>query len=137
MFLILDTNILFSFFRKSKVFELVRKLRKKEFKLCTPNFMYSELLNLKDEILKTSKLSNNEFDILLTILKLVVKPISKEEYIEFLPEAKEISPHLKDAPLFALSLALEKSPIWSREPKLKRQKFVRVLSDEEIVELVK
>jgi predicted nucleic acid-binding protein len=52
--------------------------------------------------------------------------------MKFIEEAKRISPHLKDAPLFALSLAFDKVPIWSREPRLKRQKSVEVLWDEEV-----
>jgi predicted nucleic acid-binding protein len=52
--------------------------------------------------------------------------------MKFIEEAKRISPHLKDAPLFALSLAFDKVPIWSRKPRLKRQKSVEVLWDEEV-----
>jgi predicted nucleic acid-binding protein len=55
--------------------------------------------------------------------------VPKSNYEIFLDKALRISPHKKDAPLFALSLAFNKAPIWSREPRLKRQKIIRVLSD--------
>lgn len=41
---------------------------------------------------------------------------------------------LKDSPYFALALAFDKAPIWSREPRLKRQKVVKVLHDKEVEE---
>ncbi len=135
MFLIIDTNVLFSFFRKSKVLELVRKLRSSGYKLITPDFMYSELLKLEGQILKYSGISTEEFDILLIGLKQVVKSIPKSEYSDFLQEANQISPDKKDAPLFALALSVQGS-IWSREPKLKRQKTIRLLSDEDIIKML-
>jgi predicted nucleic acid-binding protein len=54
----------------------------------------------------------------------------------FLAEAKRVAPHEKDTRHFALSLKFN-YPIWSREPKLKRQKVVEVLSDKEVEELLK
>ena len=62
--------------------------------------------------------------------------VPKFLYEDFIEEAKHISPDKKDAPLFALSLAFDKVPIWSREPRLKRQKVVKVLDDKDVEELL-
>jgi len=137
MFLILDTNILFSFFWKSKVFRLVRKLRQIGYELTAPDFVFSELSALKEKILKASKLSESEYEVLLIFLKYIVKEVSEDEYKEYLSKAESISPHPKVVPLFELSLALDKTPIWSREPRLKRQRFIKVLNDEEVEQLTK
>jgi len=89
MFLIVDTNVLFSFFHsESNVKEYFESLREKGVSLLVPQYMFDELLGIK--------------------------------------------PHLKDAPLFALSLAFNNAPIWSREPRLKMQKVVEVLHDKEV-----
>jgi predicted nucleic acid-binding protein len=138
MFLVVDTNVLFSLFRKgSKINELIRDLRRKGFKLLAPEFAFLELKAIAPKISKFSGLTSSEIEEALISLKKVIKEVAKAEYSQFLEEASKISPHKKDAPLFALSLAFNKAPIWSREPKLKRQKAIKVLSDKEIEELLK
>ena len=77
-------------------------------------------------------LREDNFSVSLALLLKLVEIIPKEEYGEFIEEAKRISPLLKDAPLFALSLAFNNAPIWSREPRLKMQKVVEVLHDKEV-----
>jgi len=135
MFLIVDTNVLFSFFHsKSKVKGYFKSLREKGVSLLVPQYMFDELLDIKSEILKGCDLREDNFSVSLALLLKLVEIIPKGEYEEFIEEAKRISPHLKDAPLFALSLAFDKVPIWSREPRLKRQKSVEVLWDEEVKE---
>lgn len=112
MFLIVDTNVLFAFFHsKSKVEERFRGLREKEVTLVVPRDMFNELLDIKPEILKYCKLSEMEFLSILALLLKFIKIIPKEKYEEFLEEAKKMSPDLKDAPLFALSLAFDRTPI--------------------------
>ena len=135
MFLIVDTNVLFSFFHsKSNVKEYFKSLREKGVSLLVPQYMFDELLGIKSEILRGCDLREDNFSVSLALLLKLVEIIPKGEYEESIEEAKRISPHLKDAPLFALSLAVDKAPIWSREPRLKRQKSVEVLWDEEVKE---
>lgn len=137
MFLIIDTNVLFSFFKKTKVFWLISKLSEKGIKLLIPRVIGEELKNLKPKLLRYSKLSEKELNEVFEVLFSFVEQIEEEKYIKFLDEAKKISPHKKDIPLFALSLAFKKAPIWSREPRLKRQKIIKVLSDKEVEGLLK
>ncbi len=133
MFLIVDTNVLFSFFHsKSKVTGYFKSLREKGVSLLVPQYMFDELLGIKSEILRGCDLREDNFSVSLALLLKLVEIIPKEEYGEFIEEAKRISPHLKDAPLFALSLASNNAPIWSREPRLKMQKVVEVLHDKEV-----
>ncbi|MFH8132361.1 MAG: PIN domain-containing protein [Candidatus Aenigmatarchaeota archaeon] len=137
MFLVLDTNVLFSFFKRAKVFRLVSKLSRKGAKLLVPNLMADELKILRPKILRYSKLSEKELNEVFETLFSLIKPIEEDKYLRFLEEAKKISPHKKDIPLFALSLAFNKAPIWSREAKLKRQKLIKVLTDKEVEDLLK
>jgi len=135
MFLVVDTNVLFSFFRKSTVFDTIRKLRDSGYTPIAPDFVYSELMNLKAQILKYSGISEDEFEFLLISLKYFVKSVPKPKYDNFFGEGEKISPDKKDAPLFALALAF-RCPIWSREPKLKKQSAISVFSDEEILKFL-
>jgi predicted nucleic acid-binding protein len=95
-----------------------------------------ELDKLKGEIIKCG-ISESEYANSFELLRIIVETVPETEYSQFLEEAKKISPHKKDAPLFALSLALDKAPIWSRDLRLKRQKVVRVFSDREVKEFLK
>lgn len=135
--LVLDVNVLFSFFRKGKVFKLVEELVKKNIRLLIPAEMKEELLSLKSKIIKSAKISEEEWNGISNLLFSIVREVPKSKYGSFLREGCKISPHINDAPLFALSLAFNKAPIWSREPRLKRQKFIKILSDRDVEELLK
>lgn len=137
MFLIVDTNVLFSFFHpRSKIKGYFRSLREGGVSLLVSQYMIEELLSIKPEILKYCDLPEDKFLAALALLLKFVKIVPKKEYVGFLEEEKRMSPHLKDAPLFALSLAFDKAPIWSREPRLKRQRFINVFSDEEVEKIL-
>jgi len=133
--LIIDTNVLFAFFGSKKVVEIFKKLYLSGVKLIVPQFVMEELENLREKITKRG-ITKEEYANSFQLLKLLIEVVPKSKYEIFLDEALKISPHKKDAPLFALSLAFNKSPIWSREPRLKGQKIIQVLSDREVETLI-
>jgi len=137
MEVILDTNVLFALPRATTVIKLVDKLLERKVKLLVPEFIIEELISLKEKMMKYTGFSEEEFVRFMENVKALVEIVPEEKYRPFLEEAKRISPHKKDIPLFALSIAFNKSPIWSREPRLKRQKFVKVLDDKALEELIK
>ena len=129
--LIVDTNVLFAFFSNKKVVEIFKKLYLNGTRMIVPQFVMEELENLKEKITKKG-ITEEEYVNSLQLLKLLIEVVPKSYYESFLDEALKVSPHKKDAPLFALSLAFNKAPIWSREPRLKRQKLIQILSDREV-----
>jgi predicted nucleic acid-binding protein len=137
MFLVIDTNVLFSLVVKGKVRKLFKELWDKGIKPITPEFARKELLEIKNDLMKFAKFNEKEFEQFINDLDKFVKIIPMRVYEQFLDEAKKISPHKKDVPLFALSLAFNKAPIWSREQRLKRQKVIKVLSNKEVEKLLK
>jgi predicted nucleic acid-binding protein len=137
VFLIIDTNVLFSLAKKGKVRNLLKRLWDRGVIPITPEFVIEEIFKIKREFIKRAGFTELEFKNFIEELPSVVKFIPQLEYEKFLEEAKRISPHIKDTPLFALSLAFNKAPIWSREPRLKRQKIIKVLNDREIEEMLK
>jgi len=135
--LIVDASILFSFFKKDSIRrQLTKDLLNKNCKLISPYFILEELRSEKDKILKFSKVSIGEFEFTLSTLKDEIELILKEEYQEFLTEAKKLSPHDKDAPYFALSLSLNNCPIWSDEKAFKEQSKIKIFSTKELLEKV-
>ena len=64
-----------------------------------------------------------------------IKLFPIEEFLLFLPRAKEICPDRDDVAYFALALKL-RCPLWSNDKKLKEQSTVAVLSTKEFLKLV-
>lgn|GEM_PF-614277 len=133
MKLVVDTNVLFTIFLNPRIINKFKDLYSRGIELVISEFVLNELYNLKNKAKKRG-ISEKEFNRLIEFLLSIFIVVRDEIYRPFLKEATKISPHKKDAPLFALSLAFNKAPIWSREPKLKRQKVIEVLNDKEVEE---
>lgn len=133
--LIVDANVVISaLIPGSKSIELLFNLNRAGHRLLSPEFLLEEVSRNIPDLERDSGLTLEELKSSFKLLLKRIEIVPKSEYSQFLEEAKRISPHLKDSPYFALSLAFNKSPIWSREPRLKRQKVVKVLSDSEVKE---
>jgi len=134
MRLVVDTNVLFSFFKRESVtrrlltnFELIEPF--------TPSFCIEELSEHKELIRAKSKLSDPEFEEVFDDLLVFVKVFSLSDYRTFLPAAKRISPDPDDIDLFALALKFG-CPIWSNEKAFKNQSEVRVYATAELLGLI-
>ena len=137
MFLVVDANILFSFFNPdSSRRRIIESSSKLGFKLVSPEFAFEELLKDKEKIQEYCKIDEIEFIIFFSFLEKKIESISRSEYDKFLQEAIELAPHSKDIPYFALALSFN-CPIWSDEKSFKQQSKVKVLSTEELVKLLK
>jgi len=105
MKLVVDANVLFSFFKKeSKTRRLILNFEILE--PVTLSFCIEELNKDKRLICEKSKLSDSEFEEVLNDLLISVKVFSLSEYRESLLDAKTISPDPDDIDLFALALKL-------------------------------
>ena len=127
MKLVVDANILVSFFRPNPVQFIITNSGLFELELFAPEHGISELSKNKISLVKYSGKSDSEIDALLNKLERFVTVVPSDEFNSFEKIAKKISPHDKDSPFFALALKL-KADIWSNEPRLKRQSSVKVLS---------
>ena len=112
-------------------------LEKVGYRLLSPSFLLEEVNRNISDLTKVSRLTKEELEQSFNIFLKRIEIIPESEYLQFLEEARKISPDKKDVPYFAVSLKFNKSPIWSREPRLKRQKVIRVLDDKEVEELLK
>ncbi len=134
MKIVVDTNILVSFFRPNPVNELISKSKLFGISLSSSEYNIEELKNNKQDILKYADFNSKQFEIELSRLITFIKLIPEHECKDFESEAKQISPHDKDNPVFALALKLD-CPIWSDEPAFKQQSRVKVFSTRDIIEL--
>lgn len=134
--LIIDANILFSFFKSDSVRRhLIEELLNNEFQLISPEFVLEELLSDKEKIKKFSNISESEFSFLFSVIEKIVILAPKREYFKFLSEANKISPHkkgIKDDPYFALALS-RNYPIWSDENEFKNQSKIKIFSTKDLL----
>ena len=134
MRLVVDANVLFSFFKKeSKTRRLILNFEILE--PVTPSFCIEELNKHKRLICEKSKLSDSEFEEVLNDLLISVKVFSLSEYRESLSDAKTISPDPDDIDLFALALKLN-CPIWSQEKTFKSQSRIKVFSTFDLLSIL-
>ena len=131
MRLVVDTNILFSFFRDNPVRFIIVNSGLLDLELFTATYNLQELRDNKSDLLKYSKLSVEQIESTINELGKYVSSFSSEEYSTFESEAKSISPHDKDIPPFALALKLN-CPIWSNEPRFKEQSSVKIWSTKDL-----
>lgn len=130
MELVVDANVLFSFF---KVYSPTRKLVIfSGLKLYAPEFSLSELESYCREVSGKAKMSLGGFELFKTVMKWFITFVPDKEYRGFLEEAKSITPDPKDVAYFALALKLDCS-IWSNDKALKNQPKVKVFSTPELI----
>ena len=102
--------------------------------LFAPFRLLAELEKNRDEIRTKSGFSLRDFEAFVGILKLRVRFIPLEQFLDKIPEAKELAPHLKDVEYHALALKLG-CPIWAQEKAFKKQTAVDVFSTKDLIEI--
>ena len=130
MQLVVDTNILISFFRDNPVRLIIINSDFLGLEISTPEYVIDELKKNESDVLKYSKISSVQFNEILEELKRFIKIISKQSFEQFESQAKQLI-HDKDIPLFALALKIG-CAIWSNEPEFKQQSSVKVFNTEDL-----
>jgi predicted nucleic acid-binding protein len=109
----LDTNILFRALISTGVVVLL--LFDVKLKVNAPERMREEFYAHKEEIMKKSQLSEEDFNVAVALLFEKVNFIHLENYQQFLPEAKKLlGEHTKDAEFIALCL-MNGAKLWTYE----------------------
>jgi predicted nucleic acid-binding protein len=133
MKIIVDTNVLFSFFWKNSITKKI--LSTSNFELISPILALEELKKYSEEIIKKTKIIKEQFNQEFSNLQKIVSFIDKNQYSFFLEEAEKIAPDKLDSHFFALCLKFN-CFLWSNDFILKRQDKIKVFSTEEIIELL-
>lgn len=133
MKVMVDTNVLFSFFWKNSFTK--KFLCSSKFELISPEFALEEIAKHKKEIMKKVSLKEKEFASNLKELKETINFIPKNQYSTHLKEAEKISPDKEDSEFLALCLK-ERTFLWSNDSLLKTQNKIKVLNTKEIIDLI-
>ena|SRR3989338_5279802 len=137
MKLVVDANILFSFFRDNPVRSIIFNSDSFKLQLFSPSHSIEELKNNIPDLVKYSKLSVEKLSLIIEELSKLISIIPSSEYKEFEETAQKLSPHksYKDTPYFALALKLN-CGIWSNEPDFKKQSKIEVFNTKDLRELL-
>ena len=142
MKLIVDTNVLITYFWNRSVFSQIAS--EKKIALIAPEYALEEINKHSKEIMQKSKTNSKEFkNKKIRLAELVeFKPI--EDYLQSLKEVKKlISQHktkdkeelLKDLDFLSLAQK-EKCALWSNDKLLKEQNEIIVLNTKELINLI-
>ena len=133
MDVIIDANILFAALIKDG--KTIECLLEKNVHLFAPEFLMEEFRAHKEEILKKTKRTPEEFNEILEIFQDIITFIPKEECSQFLSRAETISQDKDDAAYVAVALKMN-IPLWSNDKKLKQQQEIKVYSTKELLEIL-
>lgn len=101
------------------------------FHFVTPEYIFTELEKHKEEILKKTERTNEEFFRLVETLKRRIVIVPLEELVPYVEEAEKLTPDPDDMAYFALALKLN-CAIWSNDKKLKEQDKIKVYHTHEL-----
>jgi len=130
----LDANPLFSALIKDSF--TVNVIVNEDVELFTPEFLFDEFLEHKEEILSKTKRTEQELNDLVGSLKDIIHIVPQKEFESFLEEAKQLTSDEDDVQYLALALKL-KIPVWSNDKKLKQQDKIKIYSTEDLLRILK
>ena len=129
MDLVIDANVLFSaLIKDSFAYNLIFS---GSFHIFTPEYIFAELEKHKEELLKKTERTDEEFFRLVEALKRRIAIVLLEELVPYVDEAEKITPNPDDMAYFAPALKLN-CAIWSNDKKLKEQNRIKVYSTDNL-----
>lgn len=107
------------------------------FEFVTPDYVLSEIKEHWDELQQKTKLTKEEFDILLALLFERTTFLPKSAYAKFIDECKEAIEDVNDVPYLAACLASNSLGLWSHDPHVLKQNKVSVFTNIDMLRLSK
>ena len=105
------------------------------FEFVTPDYSITEIREHKDELLEKTKLTNEEFEILLALIFEHIEIIPHEEYKDFVEECKNDISDTDDIPHLAACLASKAIGIWAHDPHFMEQCKTKVFTNIDMLRL--
>ncbi len=105
------------------------------FKFVTPDFTVTEIIEHANELKPKTKLSDEDFEVLLNLLFEYVEIIPEPNYKGFIEDCKKDMSDSDDVPILACAIAVKAGGIWAHDPHFKEQKKVKVFTNIDMLEL--
>jgi len=100
----------------------------------SPDYALTEIRRHGREVIEKAGISENELEILLSIIFEGITVVPKEEYAYFMECSKDLVGDVGDVPFIALALAINAECIWTDDKDFQKQKRIRVYSTKEMCE---
>lgn len=107
------------------------------FEFVTPDYTVIEIRNHEEELKKKTKLSHEDFEVLLSVIFEKVTIIPHEEYGKFLDECKDEISDPDDIPFLATCLATNADGIWAHDPHFKEQTRIKVYTNIDMLNFIR
>lgn len=107
----------------------------KYFEFVTPDYSISEINEHKEELKRKTKLTDEEFDVLFTLIFDLIKIIPYEEYESFIDECKNDISDPDDIPHLASAIASKAEGLWAHDPHFLEQKRIQVFTNIDMLNL--
>jgi len=131
---VIDTNVLFSFFKRDSTTRRLILCISLDTPIYAPEYLLDELRSYSTLIRRKAHLTHEDFERVLTLLRKYVTFIDYESYADFLDIAIRITPDPKDVDFVALALKLN-AILWSNNKELKSVPVLEVLNTREIIKM--
>lgn len=127
MKILIDTNrIIAALAKKSTTRDI---LFDEYFEFVTPDYTITEIEEHKEELKNRTKLTDEEFGILLALFFERITIIPESEFKQFIDKCKNDISDLDDVPHLAACLASKAEGIWAHDPHFKEQNKVKVFTN--------
>ncbi|MBI5391221.1 PIN domain-containing protein [Candidatus Woesearchaeota archaeon] len=105
------------------------------FEFFTPDYTLTEIREHESELLKKTKLTHQEFEILLTLIFERITIIPRSAYDEFIHACKTEMSDPDDVPFLAACLAINAQGIWSHDPHFHEQHKAKVFTNVDLLRM--
>jgi len=135
MKIVIDTNmVIAALVKDSKAREVIMS---NKFEFVSPDFVLEEVNKYKDYICRKSRLSEDEFGLLMALIFEKINIIPAFDYEGYRENAKIIMQEdIKDVPYVACYLSLRCDGIWTNDSDYKDKEEIRIFSTAELLKLM-
>ena len=135
MKIVVDSNrVIASLLKDSTTREI---LHNRTFDFVAPEFIKVEILKYKKGLMSKASITEEEFDLLLSLLFERVTLIPKVRYNKYFKDLSADISDAKDIPYFACSLATKSKGIWSHDPDFQKQNKVKIFTNIDLLRLTR
>jgi predicted nucleic acid-binding protein len=134
MKIIIDTNRIMTAIIRDKTTRAI--LFNEKFEFFMPERGINEILKHKPELCEKSRLSGDEFDILLSYILERVVVVPKLYFEKFIDEARNLIKDAGDFPFIALCMALKADGVWTEDKHFLNQGKVKVFRTSDMIRLM-
>ena len=142
MRLVVDSNVLFTYFWKDSVFSKIVEME--ILTLYAPEFALVEIKKYETLLMKKAKITQHKFNTKREQLLQKVTFVPLEDYASFIKETTSLKIYFsedqhnafyEDIDFFTLAIAL-RCPIWTHDSLFKKQPVIPVFSTREIIAIL-